>query len=429
MLTLVAIIGLFIFHEFYNRFSSKVIWPPQLSLSADEILYGVVGLGFVIGVCILTYVISTRSKVETRLATALNSTPVEIALFDSEDHLVFCNRECGRIYESAGVSVKPGIRYEDIVRAFAKANGIGSSAQDTEDWIAQRLDRRNNPANSLIFRHNDNQRTGITDFILDDGQILTLGLRVTELLAAEGNSKQQQKLELLRELAGSMAHDFNNTLTAVNSNLEVLRLASVDKLDDKAGNALNDAMEAVQVGKELTDCLLTFSRPRIASVTTEPCVEVVSRMGKFLTRLLGRAYRINLDLQSPEAFVHIDVGEFENALLNLVLNTRDAMPGGGEIKVSVRPPDSTVSNRSMESTNFDEHVMIQVTVSGGDVLPNQEDSALDTPVTAKNRSSDTGSGLSMVKDFAENANGYVDVTTSADGGTTVSILLPVDRRD
>ncbi len=423
VLMLVVIIGFLGAHEFGDHFEAGVSWPPRWSFSVDEFQHAALGLGCVLAVYFLTRIISGRRQIENRLAVALESAPAAFALFDAEDRLILCNRGYRQIYETTDVPIRAGGRFEDFVRAFAKAKGIGNSIQDAEDWIEKRLNRRNNPAKSLVYRHSDNQWAEATDLILDDGQIFTIGLNVTARIETEEKLLQKQKMALLGQLAGGIAHDFNNVLTAVIANLEVLKLALGDGLGGKVRSALQDAGEAAEMGTNLTDRLMSFSRPRMTSAATVSCTEVVSRMGVFLARCLGERYRLKFDLEPHAAFVHIDIGQFENALLNLVLNARDAMPDGGEITISVKPTDPPVINVATGSTIPDGFVMIQISDTGCGMPPHAVARAFDPFFTTKDQGCGTGLGLSMVKNFVDNAGGFAEIATAAEG-TAVSIILP-----
>jgi PAS domain S-box-containing protein len=230
---------------------------------------------------------------------------------------------------------------------------------------------------------------------------------------------ESQKLDALGQLTGGVAHDFNNLLMIISGSLHTLKKGLDDDPRHQRPLAAIDA--AVKRGAALTSQLLTFARRQ--SVNPEPInvADQIDAVREVLNTGVGGGVTLQFDVDHSVWPVIVDVTEFETALVNLVINARDAMPGGGVITVSVR--NDTLS----DANHAGDYVAISVEDTGVGIAPDLVSRIFDPFFTTKPVGKGTGLGLSQVHGFAHQADGTVKVTSEIGKGTRITILLP--RKD
>ncbi len=222
---------------------------------------------------------------------------------------------------------------------------------------------------------------------------------------------ESQKLDALGQLTGGVAHDFNNLLMVISGSLHVLRKAVGD--DPRAQRALAAIDGATKRGASLTSQLLTFARRQSVNPQAIDIARHIDAVRGVLDVGVGSAVVLRFDIAADVAPVMVDVAEFETALVNLVINARDAMAGSGVITISARN-DNTQGN----------YVAISVEDTGAGIAPDIINKIFDPFFTTKPVGKGTGLGLSQVHGFAHQAGGTVKVASELGQGTTISILLP-----
>ena len=230
---------------------------------------------------------------------------------------------------------------------------------------------------------------------------------------------ESQKLEALGQLTGGVAHDFNNLLMIISGSLHTLRKGIDD--DPRLQRALSAIEAASRRGAALTSQLLTFARRQHVNPQAVDVVERINAVREVLDTGVGSAVKLQFDVERSVWPVMVDIAELETALINLVINARDAMPDGGTITVAVH-------NGSLsEEANAGEYVAISVADTGTGIAPDVLNKIFDPFFTTKPIGKGTGLGLSQVHGFAHQAGGTVKVSSELGKGTTIAILLP--RRD
>jgi len=227
---------------------------------------------------------------------------------------------------------------------------------------------------------------------------------------------EAQKLDALGQLTGGVAHDFNNLLMIISGSLHTLRRAAGE--DVKLQRAAAAIENATRRGAALTSQLLTFARRQ--SLNPEPInvAERIDAIRQVLDTGVGSAVQLAFELPRDTWPVVIDIGEFETALVNLVINARDAMPSGGTITISAQ-------NRSLRGAdNSGDFVAISISDTGLGIAPDILGKIFDPFFTTKPVGKGTGLGLSQVHGFAHQAGGTVLVESELGKGTTVTMLLP-----
>ena len=233
--------------------------------------------------------------------------------------------------------------------------------------------------------------------------------------------RQSQKMEAVGQLTGGIAHDFNNLLQIVLGNLElVLRRAPVE--DERLRRAVGNAMSGAQRAATLTQRLLAFSRRQPLAPKPLDINKLVEGMSELMRRTLGEAVTIETALADGLWIVEVDANQLENALLNLAVNARDAMPGGGALTITtgndILGPDVTDDNSPGQ--------YVSLAVSDGGIGMTAETMArvFEPFFTTKEVGKGTGLGLSMVYGFVKQSGGHLRMRSAPGRGTTITLHLP-----
>jgi PAS domain S-box-containing protein len=230
---------------------------------------------------------------------------------------------------------------------------------------------------------------------------------------------ESQKLDALGQLTGGVAHDFNNLLMVITGSIHALKKGIGD--DPKLQRAVTAIETATRRGAALTSQLLTFARRQSVNPQPIDIAERIAAVREVLDTGIGGTVKLSLDIDREIWPVTVDVAELETALVNLVINARDAMPGGGTITIGAH----NVAIRGEPDAN--DYVAVSIADSGTGIAPDVLGKIFDPFFTTKPIGKGTGLGLSQVHGFAHQAGGTIKVESELGKGTTVTILLPRDR--
>jgi PAS domain S-box-containing protein len=239
-----------------------------------------------------------------------------------------------------------------------------------------------------------------------------------ELQAAQEALRQSQKMEAVGHLTGGIAHDFNNLLQSMAGSLDLIRRKADSP--ERVRRYAEAGLQAAERGARLTGQLLAFSRAQRIELKPLVVAEVITGMRDLLQRSLGPMVRIDLDLSDEATPVLSDPTQLEMAVLNLAINARDAMPGGGTLTVA------TAVRRIGKDPELapGEYVEVSVADTGTGMPPEVAARAFDPFFTTKEVGQGTGLGLSQVYGIARQAGGTARLESRPGRGTTVRILLP-----
>ncbi|MEP7056442.1 MAG: response regulator [Caldimonas sp.] len=234
---------------------------------------------------------------------------------------------------------------------------------------------------------------------------------------------QSQRLEALGQLTGGVAHDFNNLLAVIGNNTFVLQRATTGK-DGSTATALGAISRAVQVGSRLTGHLLRFARRSEVKPEVIDLARHLPSLTEILKAALGSAVSVAMRVESTTRSIECDTGELELALINLAVNSRDAMPAGGEFIIVAR------NATPAEATGLAErdYVVIAVSDNGLGIVPEAIDRVFEPFFTTKGLGKGTGLGLSQVYGFSTQAGGTARLLATSAAGTTVLMLLPATTK-
>lgn len=243
----------------------------------------------------------------------------------------------------------------------------------------------------------------------------------------EEELRQAQKMEAIGQLTGGIAHDFNNLLTVICGNLEMIE----ERLKDEKLNVLvREAQEAAEDGAKLTGQLLAFGRRQPLNPKPADIGGLVSTFTDLLRRTLGESITLQTIVTGSAHRALVDASQLQNALLNLALNARDAMPRGGRLAIEIShaelDPDYAQMYPEVRTGHF---VLVAVTDTGLGMTPEVRKRAFEPFFTTKDVGAGTGLGLSMVYGFAKQSGGHVQLYSEVGRGTSVRLFLPAMPSD
>ncbi len=235
---------------------------------------------------------------------------------------------------------------------------------------------------------------------------------IAERERLQANVVQGQKLEAIGRLTGGIAHDFNNLLHVVNLNLEfIARLAPEGKLADYARRA----KESVARGSRLTGQLLSFARTRSLVPRRHGVNALVANLRELIEVSVGSKVRVEFELWPGELWVMLDGAQLEMALLNMAVNSRDAMPEGGRL---------TIRTALAGEADDARQVLVSIQDTGGGIPATLLSKVFDPFFTTKANGQGTGLGLSQVYGFASQSGGSAEIRSAPGQGTTVTLRFP-----
>ena len=323
-----------------------------------------------------------------------------------------------REHELVGANLFDLIHPDDMAHTIAGArelsHGIGH----------QRFDNR--------YRHRDGSYRWISwstraheDLINAVGRDITRDQeQLAELEAMQNALRQSQKMEAVGQLTGGLAHDFNNLLAGISGALQLMQMRMQQGRFSEFDRYIATALGASKRAAALTHRLLAFSRQQTLTPKPTNVNRLVVDMQELVQRTVGPAVRIEVVCVADAWPALVDASQLENALLNLCINARDAMPDGGNI--TVETANKWIDERVARQQNMaqGQYLALSVSDTGVGMAPDVVARAFEPFFTTKPIGQGTGLGLSMIYGFAQQSGGQVRIYSEVGQGTTVSIYLP-----
>ncbi|MBA2935173.1 PAS domain-containing protein [Sphingomonas sp. CGMCC 1.13654] len=240
-------------------------------------------------------------------------------------------------------------------------------------------------------------------------------------LRAEEALLQSQKMEAIGQLASGIAHDFNNLLTIITGNVETVGRRLDEQADPRIRRAIDNAMKGAERAAALTHRLLAFSRRQALIAKPTDMAVLLTGMSDLVTRSISETIAIHIHVQPGLWWCEIDQHQLENAVLNLAVNARDAMPDGGSLSIEARNLSLDAQEPNGRSGDF---VVITVVDTGTGMSPETISKVFDPFFTTKEVGKGTGLGLSMVYGFVTQSGGHVDIQSTLGKGTRIALHFP-----
>ncbi|MET0660644.1 MAG: response regulator, partial [Steroidobacteraceae bacterium] len=234
---------------------------------------------------------------------------------------------------------------------------------------------------------------------------------------ADESLRQAQKMEAIGQLTGGIAHDFNNLLTAIIGGLDIINRRATD---ERTQRVAANALEAAQRGAKLTSQLLAFSRKQPLTIGAVDLRALLDGTTSLLTQSVGPQIRLAIHIAPDARYVTSDAAQLELSILNLAVNARDAMPGGGKLTI-----ESKVAEEALRAElPAGDYVQIEVSDSGLGMSDDVKARAFEPFFTTKALGAGTGLGLSQVFGVVQQSHGATHIRSAVGAGTTVIMVLP-----
>jgi len=264
----------------------------------------------------------------------------------------------------------------------------------------------------------------------DESVVLSVARDITRRKQAETEKEelheqllQTQKLESIGQLAGGVAHDFNNILTVITCQTEMLKMNMDESNPNYSG--LESIYSSINRAKKLTQQLLLFSRKQPAVLKSMNLNNLIEQVLKMVKRLIGENIKIETELADDLCPVKIDEGQIEQVIINLAINARDAMPEGGVLTVHTLNMNNFSGSDKVSNLNERQFVRLIVEDTGKGISSEVQEKIFDPFFTTKSKSKGTGMGLSVVYGIIKKHNGWIDVESQVGQGSRFIIDLPV----
>ncbi|ABE61135.1 PAS/PAC sensor hybrid histidine kinase [Nitrobacter hamburgensis X14] len=244
------------------------------------------------------------------------------------------------------------------------------------------------------------------------------------LRAAEEALRQSQKMEAVGQLTGGIAHDFNNLLTGIVGSLDLMQTRLNQGRTDRAGRYIEAAMASANRAAALTHRLLAFARRQPLVPKPVDANHLVLSLEDLLRRTIGEAIDLEIAPSGRLWQTLCDPNQLESALLNLAINARDAMPGGGKLAIATANMTVGAADAGSSAVRPGDYVCITVTDTGTGMTAEVAARAFDPFFTTKPIGQGTGLGLSMIYGFARQSNGHIAFDTAPGRGTSIRLCLP-----
>src|SRR3990170_2640555 len=376
----------------------------------------------------LTREIEERKKAEealwkttSRLESLVKASPLAIISLDTQGMIASWNEAAERMF---------GWDAEEVI---GKPNPIiAPEKRDEYQALHEQMRKKEYlPMLEVVRRKKDgsNITISLSAAILrnEDGTVsgsMAVIMDLTDLKKLEDQLRQAQKMEAIGQLAGGVAHDFNNILSAIIGYGHLLLMKTRE--DDPQKHTVEHILEAADRAARLTHSLLAFSRKQVMVLAPANLHEIIKKVQQFLIRLIGEDIKLDTKCIGEPVFVLADSGQIEQLLMNLATNARDAMPTGGSLTIGIETiqlDEEFTRTHGYGSPGM--YAMIWVSDSGVGMDEKTREKIFDPFFTTKEEGKGTGLGLAIVYGIVKQHNGYINVYSEPGKGTTFKIYLPI----
>jgi PAS domain S-box-containing protein len=394
-------------------------FPIELTVSESQYAGKFTFIGIIRDISERKYAAEQLNK----LSRAVKQSPVSIIITDAQGNIEYVNPKFTQV---------TGYEYEEIIGQSPRILKSGETPPEEYKKLWDTITAggqwrgmlHNVKKNGELFW----ESATISPIRNMDGEIthyLAVKEDITERLETENQLAHALKVEAAGQLTSGIVHDFNNLLTIITGNLQLLLDGIGRRGNKEVKEILADAISASLDSGELIQRLLVLSRKEKLLTQEIDINAVITDNVRFLNRMMGQSINVNIDLNSDIQAVIADQNQLESALLNLAVNAQDAMPDGGNLTIKtsriIIGPDGSAGNKELKPGNY-----IAITISDTGIGMDQDliNHACEPFFTTKEAGKGSGLGLSMVYSFAKQSGGQLHISSTPGTGTEITLLLP-----
>lgn len=377
--------------------------------------------------------IAERNRAEERLRESeehfrgvVENSPSAIYLKDLEGRYQLVNRKFEEWFGVTAADVLGKTSHHIFSKEYADAD----VAQDREALQSSSVveEERDVPLPDGTMHRVVSNRFPVFDADARHAGVGIIATDVTDHRHAEEQLRQSQRMEAIGQLTGGIAHDFNNLLAIVMGHAELLQDAVVE--DENMKRSVETIIRSADRGSSLTGRLLTFSRQSMLSPAVAQVSELIGSLSDMLQSALGETIDLKVEITPELWLATIDAHQLEDALINLAINARDAMPQGGIL--TIETANVTLEKtfaQQYEETAPGDYVQISVSDTGCGIPPEVLGKVFEPFFTTKGVGEGSGLGLSMFYGFAKQSKGHITIYSEVGQGTTVNLYVPRSEED
>lgn len=359
---------------------------------------------------------------QERFRLAVENISDGLALFDANGRLVLTNAAFKSMNPELAPAIEIGMTFEDMLRDNIANGRILEAVGREEEYIRERLAQHAAAGEPVLSQRRDGRWLILREVRTSDGGVILINTDITSIKNAEDRDHHAQRIQAIGQITGGVAHDFNNLLATMLGSTEILAVEVAG--NPTAERFLRILEQTVERGAALTDRLLSFSSQQMLQPLSTPLDDRIAGLADVLRSAVGE--QIDIDVRSGADLwpALVDALQFENAVLNLVINARDAMPTGGRLTISLENARLAANDiPASDTASPGDFVRMTIADTGTGIDPAIIDKVFDPFFTTKDIGKGSGLGLSMVYGFARQSGGFVAIANGAEGGAAVSVYL------
>lgn len=378
--------------------------------------------------------ITEQKKIENELRqtrdileAGIEALPVGFAAFSPSGRLQIFNRKYREYLSRSAHLIKAGLHIEDLIRYSAGTVAETLGYKDSEKYVNERLASIGDSNAIWTYKKRDGRWVSMTEFETARGGFISIIEDITEEREKNDELQQARKMEALGQLTAGVAHDFNNLLAVIQGNLEMI---GESECWENICDYRSDALTATERAGHLTEQLLVFGRQANIRAELIDVADILRSAERNLKRVVPETIILELRVDAEDLWVWTDPGLFENAIQNLAINARDAMPGGGRITLEARHADIERSKVFQDSGTPHDGPCVEIVVrdTGCGIEEEIQKSVFQPFFTTKPVGHGSGLGLAMVYGFLKQTGGDIQLFSEPGLGSSFHLFLPAETK-
>ncbi len=368
-------------------------------------------------------------KSKKRIEKLLSLVPIGLIIINKNLKIDSINLQARKIFE---------IDEQDIlnqsIETILSLDSHQQRQHKIQDFFAKPQNSSFSRDEPYIYINSKNEKQALTItveplIVEDEKMAIILVDDITRELQEEEQQRQSQKLEAIGKLVGGVAHDFNNLIGIMMGNLELLELEHQG--DDKTKQRIKKIVKASNLAADLTQKLLAVSRKKKYNEEIIDTSDFMADVVNMIQRTIKEHIQVEFITEPNLPQIKTDSVELTNALINLAVNARDAMPKGGHLIIQIEDTvlDKAYTSKIIDSPSPGHYLHIEVSDTGEGMSKEIQEKALEPFFTTKEKGKGTGLGLSMVYGFVKQSKGHMRIYSEQNAGTSIHLYLPVFQNE